>query len=96
MKLKLNEFEKANSSIDSVTDAISFPIATTNYIEKLSPRFYNRPSRFDIVEFVDLPSIEERKIYLSTIEKSYTEEELTYIINKTDGFSFAHLRDVNL
>lgn len=31
LKFIVNEFEKANSSIDSVADAISFPIATTDY-----------------------------------------------------------------
>jgi SpoVK/Ycf46/Vps4 family AAA+-type ATPase len=39
-------------------------VATTNYPEKLDRRIVNRPSRFDLVKKVPMPSAEARRIYL--------------------------------
>lgn len=39
-------------------------IATTNYPEKLDPRLMNRPSRFDIIQKIAMPSEEARRQYL--------------------------------
>lgn len=69
-------------------------IATTNYMEKIAPRFYNRPSRFDIVLKVPLPDERDRRIYLNSIEPSFTEEELVEILKGTDGLSLAHMREL--
>lgn len=41
-------------------------IATTNYPEKLDPRLMNRPSRFDVVQLIKMPSEDARRQYLST------------------------------
>ncbi len=40
-------------------------IATTNYPEKLDPRLMNRPSRFDVVQLIKMPSELARRQYLS-------------------------------
>lgn len=39
-------------------------IATTNYPEKLDPRLMNRPSRFDVIQAIKMPSDEARRQYL--------------------------------
>lgn len=72
-------------------------IATTNYPSKLPPRLINRPSRFDKIVKIGYPSEEARKIYIvSKIGEHTTEEngQLIDLAKKTDGFTFAHLRDL--
>lgn len=39
-------------------------VATTNYPQKLDPRIINRPSRFDIVRKIPMPSAEARKVFI--------------------------------
>ena len=63
-------------------------------MEKLDPRFYNRPSRFDLVVEVPLPSREDRLVYLKTVEPSFTQDDLDYIIKNTDDLSLAHMREL--
>lgn len=69
-------------------------IATTNYPEKLDKRFVDRPSRFDTVRWIGMPSPAARRIYLSTKEPTLTETQLDRWIDKTEGFSIAHLREL--
>lgn len=73
-------------------------IATTNYIEKVSERFTNRPSRFDRVVEFPLPNDESRRMF---IEKSVQPEDLEKIdvdkwVEKTDGFSIDHINELIL
>lgn len=49
-------------------------IATTNYPQKLDGRIVNRPSRFDLVEKIDTPSPEARRIYLINKKPSLEKE----------------------
>lgn len=68
-------------------------LATTNYPERLPPRLLNRPSRFDIVQFIGLPGKEARRAYL----KAKTDMSLTEIntwVGKTDGLSIPHLKEL--
>lgn len=39
-------------------------IATTNYPQKLDPRIINRPSRFDIVKKIPMPSADARRVFI--------------------------------
>lgn len=39
-------------------------VATTNYPERLDKRLVNRPSRFDVVQKIDMPNAEGRRTYL--------------------------------
>jgi len=86
-------------------------VATTNYPEKLDRRIVNRPSRFDLVKKVPMPSPEARKAYLlnrepelettiRTIEEedgsTHTMSEIDYWVKNTDNFSVAHLKEVVL
>lgn len=69
-------------------------LATTNYIHMLDKRFTDRPSRFDLVTAVPMPSARARAVFLKHKEPSLTLEELKSWTTKTVGFSFAHLKEV--
>ena len=71
-------------------------IATTNYPEKLDKRLINRPSRFDIVRKIGMPSDEARAIYLADRNPRLleSEEEFEKWVAETDGFSIAHLKEL--
>jgi hypothetical protein len=68
-------------------------IATTNYPERLDRRFVDRPSRFDTVQYIGMPSAAARRAYLKVKEPSLTEAELEEWVAQTEGFSVAHLRE---
>lgn len=69
-------------------------IATTNYPERLDRRFVDRPSRFDTIEYIGMPSSAARKVYLHAKEPSLDDGELREWVAKTEGFSVAHLREL--
>jgi SpoVK/Ycf46/Vps4 family AAA+-type ATPase len=69
-------------------------IATTNYPERLDKRFVDRPSRFDTVRYVGMPSALARRRYLEVKEPGLSPDELTQWVRETDGFSVAHLREL--
>jgi hypothetical protein len=68
-------------------------LATTNYPERLPPRLVNRPSRFDIVQFIGLPSEEARKAYLFA-KTDLSIGELNVWAQKTEGLSIPHLKEL--
>lgn len=71
-------------------------LATTNYPEVLDKRITNRPSRFDLVKEIGLPTDEARKMFLEIKNprlKDSTEELLDWV-KKTKGFSVAHLKEL--
>ncbi len=69
-------------------------VATCNYPERLDRRFVDRPSRFDTVEYIGMPSSAARRVYLQAKEPSLTDTELAQWVKHTDGFSVAHLREL--
>lgn len=71
-------------------------IATTNYPEELDPRFIQRPSRFDEVIQVDMPSDAARRLYLLTKNPRLANatDELNTWVTLTEGFSVAALKEV--
>ena len=71
-------------------------IATTNYPEKLDKRLVNRPSRFDIVRKIGMPTAEARAVYLAARNGRLVEneEEFEKWVEQTDGFSIAHLKEL--
>ena len=70
-------------------------LATTNYPERLGERIINRPSRFDEVILVDMPSPKARMRYLKHVLKdTVPEEELEKWVAETDKLSIAHLREL--
>jgi len=69
-------------------------VATTNYPERLDRRFTDRPSRFDLIKEIGMPSAASRLNYLQTKEPSLTQAELDEWVERTDGLSIAHLREL--
>jgi AAA+ superfamily predicted ATPase len=68
-------------------------LATTNNLEKLHPRFRNRPSRFDVVVEVGMPTKNDRARYIVSKFKDIDAELLNKITIDTEGFSLAHLKE---
>lgn len=69
-------------------------IATTNYPERLDRRFVDRPSRFDTIMLVDMPSAEARSVYFKAKEPKIDDVTLHRWVAATEGYSIAHLREV--
>lgn len=73
-------------------------IATTNYPEELDPRFIQRPSRFDEVIYIGMPSDAAREVFLKSknprLAKKGNEEELHEWVELTNGFSIAAMKEV--
>lgn len=69
-------------------------VATTNYPERLDKRFVDRPSRFDTIRWIGMPSAAARKMYLMAKEPSLCDAELVEWVRRTEGFSIAHLREL--
>lgn len=66
-------------------------VATTNYPERLDKRFINRPSRFDEIIKVGMPSFDARLVYL---QARIAAEQAREWALETEGFSVAHLREL--
>jgi ATP-dependent 26S proteasome regulatory subunit len=71
-------------------------VATTNYPELLDKRFVNRPSRFDIIRKIGMPSDDARRSYLSVKNSRLVENktELEEWVAKSKNFSIAHLKEL--
>lgn len=71
-------------------------VATTNYPEKLEKRILNRPSRFDKRYEFGLPESNIRKFYIkkSLKPKDLKNIDIDYWIDKTEGLTLAHLREL--
>lgn len=78
---------------EAQVDRICF-VATTNYPENLDRRFCDRPSRFDTIQYIGMPSAEARAAYLTAKEKSLSADEVRRWVAETDGFSLAHLKEL--
>lgn len=73
-------------------------VATTNYPERLDRRLINRPSRFDIVKKIGMPSVDAREVYLkaknSRLALPEHEQELNQWVELTNDFSIAHIKEL--
>jgi energy-coupling factor transporter ATP-binding protein EcfA2 len=69
-------------------------VATTNYPERLDPRFVDRPGRFDRVTFVDMPQAEAREAYIKAKAPDLDEVTRARWVKETEGLSIAHLREL--
>jgi SpoVK/Ycf46/Vps4 family AAA+-type ATPase len=69
-------------------------VATTNYPEKLDKRFKDRPSRFDTIRKIDMPSEAARGTYLKVKLPNVTEEVLEDFVLNSKGYSIAYLREL--
>lgn len=75
---------------ESSVDNVMF-LATTNYPENLDGRVTNRPSRFDRVVKIGMPSAEARKMYL---ENRKVEGSIEQWVALTEGLSIAHIKEL--
>ncbi|HVT10844.1 MAG TPA: ATP-binding protein [Fimbriimonadaceae bacterium] len=77
-------------------------VATTNHPEKLDSAILERPSRFDRKIAFDLPALAERREFLARWSAKQertlrlSEPELDVVAERTDGFSFAYLKELGL
>ncbi|HEY0727631.1 MAG TPA: ATP-binding protein, partial [Pyrinomonadaceae bacterium] len=75
-------------------------LATTNHPEKLDTAILDRPSRFDRKYTFDLPGEAERLAYVEKWNRELQPElrlsnhVAPTIVNETDGFSFAYLKEL--
>lgn len=69
-------------------------VASTNYPERLDARFVDRPSRFDTIQYVGMPSAKAREAYLRQKEPSLTDADIKEWVRLSDGFSIAHLKEM--
>jgi hypothetical protein len=70
-------------------------IATTNYPELLGARIINRPSRFDEVVKIGMPSPEMRLQYLLHVLRHERENYPVHDwVEETEGMSIAHLKEL--
>lgn len=69
-------------------------LASTNYPERLDKRFINRPSRFDIVRKIGMPTDDARKYYISKKVPDLSEEQLAKWVLLSKDFSMAHVKEM--
>jgi len=93
----LNILDGATNYLDNIVF-----VATSNYPERLEERIKDRPSRFDRVIEVGLPTEEMRIIYLAhlfknaNITKAKTKASIKKWVPDTDGLTFPHLQELFL
>jgi len=77
-------------------------LATTNHPERLDPAILDRPSRFDRKYHFDLPGPDERLAYVQLWTAALrealrpSEAGLAEVVVRTEGFSFAYLKELFL
>ena len=77
-------------------------LATTNHPERLDPAILDRPSRFDRKFYFELPAAAERLAYISAWNKDLqpemrvSEPVVVEIVEQTEGFSFAYMKELFL
>jgi hypothetical protein len=69
-------------------------LATTNYPELVDKRFVDRPSRFDTIKYIGMPSFISRKEYFQHKLLDSNEEEVFAYADSSDGFSVAHMKEL--
>lgn len=69
-------------------------VATTNYPERLDKRFVDRPSRFDTIRKIGMPTAAARKAYLRAKMQDANDITIERFVKGTEGFSIAYLREL--
>lgn len=73
-------------------------VATTNYPEDLDKRLTNRPSRFDVVREIGMPTDAARTVFLTAknerLAKPENQQELKTWVDLSKGFSIAHMKEM--
>jgi len=70
-------------------------VATTNYPERLDKRLVNRPSRFDEIIKIGMPSTAARAMYISAkVPRLQGNPELDAWVEGSKDLSIAHIREI--
>ncbi len=69
-------------------------IATTNYPERIPERILARPSRFDVVMRIGMPSEAARRAYINSLIKNNLLVDVEQLVTVTDGLSIAAIKEV--
>ncbi len=80
----------------SIQHSNTIVIASTNYPEELPDRIINRPSRFDRISYVGVPSYNDRILYISTKSKSLSKPQIKGWAKDTDSWTLAHIKELIL
>ena len=78
----------------SIQHANTIVIATTNYPEDLPDRIINRPSRFDRVSYIGVPSYDDRILYLTKKSQKLSKPQIKGWAKETKGWTLAHLKEL--
>ncbi len=76
---------------EAQVDNILF-LATSNHPERIDRRFIERPSRFDTIKKIEMPSPASRRAFLEA--KEIAGEELDEWVELSAGWSIAHLKEL--
>ena len=71
-------------------------LAATNHLDEIPDRLKNRPSRFDRVLTFSSLTAPVRSQYIRMLLPEISSEKLTEIVQMTNGFTFAELKEVVL
>lgn len=69
-------------------------VATTNYPERLDPRFVDRPGRFDRITECPMPSAAARRAYIAAKAPEIGEVKREHWVRSTEGLSLGHMREL--
>jgi len=69
-------------------------LATSIYIETIDKRFVDRPSRFDIIMPVPMPTARDRAAFIRYKEPSLSDADLYEWVQASAGFSLAHVKEI--
>lgn len=69
-------------------------VATTNYPERLDNRFKDRPSRFDTIRKIGMPTEQARRKYLEVKLPDAEKTEVDAYVSGSEGYSIAYLREL--
>lgn len=69
-------------------------LATSNFPELLSQRLLNRPSRFDELIYVGMPTAKCRRSYIQQKFPQINAHECADWVERTDGMSLAHVQEL--
>jgi len=99
----MEDIDKHKSAIDKILPMLDgetqidnvVHLATTNFIENLDSRLFNRPSRFDEVIKMQAPSGVAREAYLRSIMPKDAEDSLIQeLVKESFGLYFAHIKEL--
>lgn len=85
--------ESMTHLLDGETDVSNVLfLATTNYPERLPERLLNRPSRFDVVMRIGMPSEQTRRQYIKKVVTNLL-VDIDALVEATKGLSIAQIKE---